>query len=166
MAQAAVKDNGMLNVGDKAPEFSLPVDGGETVSLADFAGEKHVVLYFYPKDNTPGCTTEAKDFRDHIDTFEKADTVVLGVSKDSVKKHDNFKAKHDLPFQLISDESSDLCEQFGVWVEKNMYGKKYMGVERTTYLIDETGKILHEWNKVKVPGHVEEVLAVAKEHFS
>ncbi len=147
----------MLDVGDTLPDFDLPTNGGNTLSRAALKGKK-VVMYFYPKDMTPGCTTEAEGFRDHIAAFEKAGAVVIGVSKDSIKRHDNFVAKHALPFQLISDENGTLCEDFGVWVEKNMYGRKYMGIQRATFIIDETGTIVHAWPKVKVKGHVEEVL--------
>lgn len=162
MSTAAAKKSSGLSVGDKAPEFKLPVDGGGSVSLSGLKG-KNVVLYFYPKDDTPGCTIEAKDFRDRIAAFEKADTVILGVSKDSVKSHDKFKEKYCLPFNLISDEEGKMCEDYGVWVEKSMYGKKYMGIERTTFLIDKQGKIAKIWNKVKVDGHAEELLNSARE---
>lgn len=147
--------------GTAAPDFNLPTDGGDTLALADLKGKK-VVLYFYPKDDTPGCTTEAHGFRDHIADFDAAGAVVVGVSKDPVKKHDKFKAKHDLPFRLISDEESDLCERYGVWVEKNMYGKKYMGIERATFVIDDAGSVSKIWRKVKVKGHVEEVLETVR----
>lgn len=158
MAQAASKPSpSRPEAGDKAPDFTLPTDSGGTVSLSELKG-KNVVLYFYPKDDTPGCTVEAKDFRDNIEAFKKADTVVLGISKDSVKSHDKFKEKHCLPFGLISDETGSMCEDYGVWVEKSMYGKKYMGIERTTFLIDKQGKIAKVWPKVKVEGHVAEVL--------
>lgn len=150
-----------LNVGDTAPGFSLPTDGGGTLSLDDLRGKK-VILYFYPKDDTPGCTKEACAFRDSMPDFDGADAVVVGVSRDSAAKHDKFKAKHGLPFPLISDEDGTLCEAYGVWVEKSMYGKKYMGIERATYLIDEAGKVSEIWRKVKVPGHAEAVLARAK----
>ncbi len=147
-----------LETGNKAPDFSLPTDGGGTLSLKDLAG-KAVVLYFYPKDDTPGCTTEAQAFRDLIGAFDKAGTVVVGASKDTVAKHDKFKAKHDLPFHLVSDAEGTLCEDYGVWVEKNMYGRKYMGIQRATFLIDGKGVIQEIWPKVKVKGHAEEVLA-------
>lgn len=150
-----------VNEGDKIPEFSLPIDGGGTLSSADLGG-KNVVVYFYPKDDTPGCTTEAQAFRDAIKDFEDANTVIVGVSKDTVAKHDKFKAKHSLPFNLISDEESDLCEQFGVWVEKNMYGRKYMGIERATFLIDGTGTVRTVWRKVKVKGHADAVLEAVR----
>jgi peroxiredoxin Q/BCP len=144
-------------IGDTAPDFSLPRDGGEIVNLSDFKGKK-VVLYFYPKDDTPGCTKEAIGFTDMVDAFAAEDTIVLGVSKDSVKKHDKFVAKHDLKIALLSDEEGDVCERYGTWVEKSMYGKTYMGIERATYLIGADGKIAQAWRKVKVPGHVEAVL--------
>ncbi|MCH2037214.1 MAG: thioredoxin-dependent thiol peroxidase [Rickettsiales bacterium] len=147
-----------VNEGDHIPDFSLPADGGDTVSLADYKG-KNIVLYFYPKDDTPGCTKESEAFRDMHEQFTDANTVILGVSKDSVASHDKFKAKYDLPFKLISDEEHSMLEAFGVWKEKNMYGKKYMGIERTTFLIDGEGIVKKRWSKVKVKGHVEEVLA-------
>ncbi|KQI73109.1 alkyl hydroperoxide reductase [Loktanella sp. 5RATIMAR09] len=148
-------------IGDTAPDFSLPRDGGEMVNLSDFKGKK-VVLYFYPKDDTPGCTKEAIGFTDMADAFAAEDTVVLGVSKDSVKKHDKFVAKHDLKIALLSDEEGDVCERYGTWVEKSMYGKTYMGIERATYLIGADGKIAQAWRKVKVPGHVEAVLEAVR----
>ena len=151
----------MLETGDKAPNFDLPVNGGGTLSLKDLKG-KAVVMYFYPKDMTPGCTTEAQDFRDYIKDFQKAGAVVVGVSKDSVKRHDNFVEKQALPFQLISDENGTLCEDFGVWAEKSMYGRKYMGIIRATFIIDAKGVIRHVWPKVKVKGHVEDVLETLK----
>lgn len=154
-------NDGILNIGDPAPMVSLPRDGGETVSLTDFAG-KPVVLYFYPKDDTPGCTKEAIGFTDMVDAFAAAGATVLGVSKDPVSKHDKFVGKHDLKIALLSDEHSDVCERYGVWVEKNMYGKKYMGIERATFLIDGDGKIAQIWRKVKVPGHVQAVLEATK----
>jgi peroxiredoxin Q/BCP len=154
-------DQMSVNEGDKAPDFSMPTDGGGTVALKDLKG-KAVVLYFYPKDSTPGCTKEACGFRDLMPDFSKVDADIIGVSKDSVKRHDNFKAKYELPFLLASDADGDVCERYGVWVEKSMYGKKFMGIERSTFLIDAKGKISKVWRKVKVPGHVEEVLAAAK----
>ncbi|MBO6559538.1 MAG: thioredoxin-dependent thiol peroxidase [Nisaea sp.] len=152
----------MADVGDKAPDFNMATDGGGTVSLAGLKGKK-VVLYFYPKDDTPGCTKEACAFRDAMPDFSGIDAEIIGVSKDPAAKHDKFKAKYDLPFTLASDEDSDVCERYGVWVEKNMYGKKYMGIERATFLIDGDGKIRNVWRKVKVPGHADEVLAAARE---
>ncbi len=151
----------MLDTGDKAPDFNLPVNGGGNLALKDLKG-KIVVMYFYPKDMTPGCTTEAQNFRDRIKDFDKAGAVVVGVSKDSVKRHDNFVEKQNLPFKLISDEDGSLCEDFGVWVEKNMYGRKYMGIQRATFVIDAKGVIRHVWPKVKVKGHADDVLEVVK----
>lgn len=148
-------------IGDPAPAISLPRDGGDTVSLADYAGQT-VVLYFYPRDDTPGCTKEAIGFTEQAAEFAAAGAVVLGVSKDSVKKHDKFRDKHNLGVVLLSDENSDTCERYGVWVEKSMYGKTYMGIERATFLIDGAGKITQIWRKVKVPGHVDAVLAAAR----
>ena len=150
-----------LNIGDTAPAFTLPRDGGEQVSLTDYAGQA-VVLYFYPRDDTPGCTKEAIGFTEMAAEFAAANTVVIGASKDSVKKHDKFREKHSLGVVLVSDEESDLCETYGVWVEKNMYGKTYMGIERATFLIGPDGKIAQIWRKVKVPGHVEAVLEAAR----
>jgi peroxiredoxin Q/BCP len=147
----------MLDVGDVAPDFTLPTDGGGELTLSSMRGKK-VVLYFYPKDDTSGCTKEACDFREKISEFTKAGAVVLGLSPDSVKKHDKFKAKYDLPFSLVADEEKTALEAYGVWVEKSMYGRKYMGVERTTFLIDADGSIQSVWRKVKVPGHVDAVL--------
>ncbi|MFZ9013717.1 MAG: thioredoxin-dependent thiol peroxidase [Alphaproteobacteria bacterium] len=147
----------MLDVGDVAPDFTLPTDGGGEMTLSSMRGKK-VVLYFYPKDDTSGCTKEAYDFREKISEFEKAGAVVLGMSPDGVKKHDKFKAKYDLPFSLIADEEKTALQAYGVWVEKSMYGRKYMGVERTTFLIDADGSIQSVWRKVKVPGHVDAVL--------
>ncbi len=144
-------------VGDTAFEVNLPRDGGDMVSLSDFAG-KNVVLYFYPRDDTPGCTKEAIGFTESTAAFDGLNTVILGVSKDSIKKHDKFVAKHDLKIALLSDEDGDVCERYGVWVEKNMYGKTYMGIERATFLIGTDGKIAQVWRKVKVPGHVDAVL--------
>ena len=151
----------MVDVGEKAPEFSMATDGGGTVSLMGLKGRK-VVLYFYPKDDTPGCTKEACAFRDAMPDFSGIDAEIIGVSKDPVAKHDKFKAKYDLPFTLASDEESDVCEKFGVWVEKNMYGRKYMGIERATFLIDGEGVVRNVWRKVKVPGHAEAVLEAVK----
>ena len=151
-----------LETGKKAPSFDLPSDGDGRIKLSALKGQK-VVLYFYPKDDTSGCTQEAIDFNGLRKQFEKANTVIIGVSPDSVKSHDKFKAKHELDFELVSDESKTMLEAYGVWVEKSMYGRKYMGVERTTVLIDDAGKIAQVWNKVKVPGHAKEVLAAAKD---
>ncbi|MBO21247.1 MAG: thioredoxin-dependent thiol peroxidase [Rhodospirillaceae bacterium] len=147
--------------GDKAPAFSMPTDGGGEIDLKDLKG-RTVVLYFYPKDSTPGCTTEACAFRDLMPDFSKIDAEIVGVSKDSVKRHDNFKAKHGLPFSLASDADGDICERYGVWVEKSMYGRQFMGIERTTFLIDAKGVVRRIWRKVKVKGHAEEVLEAVK----
>ncbi|MGP1253792.1 MAG: thioredoxin-dependent thiol peroxidase [Kiloniellales bacterium] len=151
-----------VEVGKPAPDFTLPTDGGGSVSLKGLRGKK-VVVYFYPKDDTPGCTKEACGFRDLLPDFSSLDAEIIGVSKDSVTKHDKFKAKYELPFTLASDEEGKTVEAYGSWVEKSMYGKKYMGIDRSTFLIDEKGVLRAEWRKVKVPGHVEEVLTKAKE---
>ncbi len=150
-----------LLVGDKAPDFRLTRDGGSTVALADFRGKK-LVLYFYPKADTSGCTTEAKDFTRLHKDFIKAGVSVVGVSADPVKKQDAFKAKHGLATPLASDESHEMLTAYGVWGEKSMYGRKYMGINRTTVLIGTDGRIARIWPKVKIPGHAEEVLAAAK----
>ncbi len=155
-AAAILKEDG-LKAGDAAPGFTLPVDGGGTVSLSQLKG-KNVVLYFYPKDDTPGCTIEAKEFRDLMGEFTGHNTVIIGVSKDSVKSHDKFKEKFCLPFTLASDEDVSVCMAYGVWVEKSMYGKKYMGISRETFLVDAKGQIAYVWPKVKVEGHAAEVL--------
>ncbi|MEM8758956.1 MAG: peroxiredoxin [Pseudomonadota bacterium] len=147
--------------GDMAPDFTLPADGGRTLSLADFAG-KPLVLYFYPKDDTSGCTKEAVGFSELIGEFQSAGAAIVGVSKDTAAKHDKFIAKHDLKVGLLSDAEGDLCERYGVWKEKSMYGKKYMGIERSTFLIGADGKIAEAWRNVKVPGHVDTVLAAVK----
>lgn len=152
---------GSLKIGDRAPDFSLPAGGDQTLSLADFKGRK-LVLYFYPKDNTPGCTTQAIDFTAAAKAFEAANTAVVGVSADSLKKHDNFITKHQLAIPLISDEDHVALNAYGVWVEKSMYGKKFMGIERATYLISEDGKIAAIWRKVKVKGHIEAVLEAVR----
>ena len=143
--------------GGKAPAFTMPRDGGGEVSLADYAG-KSVILYFYPRDDTPGCTTEAVDFTAMSADFDAAGATVIGVSKDSVAKHDKFIAKHDLGVILASDENGSTCEDYGVWVEKNMYGKKSMGIERATFWIDGDGVIKQAWRKVKAKGHAAAVL--------
>src|SRR5215831_13269932 len=150
-----------LKVGDKAPDFTLPGDGGNTVFLSQLKG-KSVVLYFYPKDDTSGCTAEAIAFTQNAKAFKAAGAVVLGVSKDSPGSHDKFKAKHDLILTLASDEDTKVAKTYGVWVEKSMYGRRYMGMERATFLIDGKGIIRHIWRKVKVPGHAAEVLAAVK----
>ncbi len=151
----------VLDAGDKAPAFTLAADSGGTVSLKDFAG-KALVLYFYPKDDTSGCTKEAIGFSEKIDAFKRAGAAVVGVSKDSVAAHDKFKAKYDLAITLCSDPETKMIAAYGAWVEKSMYGRKYMGIDRSTFLIDGKGKIVRAWRKVKVPGHVEEVLAAVK----
>lgn len=150
-----------LKPGDQAPDFTLPADGGGTLSLKQFRG-KVVILYFYPKDDTPGCTTEACGFRDSLPDFSKASAAVIGVSRDSAGSHDKFKRKHGLTFPLAADVDGTVCEAYGTWVEKSMYGRKYMGIERATFLIDKTGTVAKVWHKVKVPGHVDEVLQALK----
>lgn len=147
---------GTLELGDRAPAFSMKTDGGGKVALSSLKG-RNVVLYFYPKDDTSGCTAQACGFRDNLPAFEKLDATVIGVSRDTPESHDRFKRKHGLNFALGSDETGKVTEDYGVWVEKNMYGRKYMGIERATYLIDRKGVIRGIWRKVKVPGHVEEV---------
>jgi len=151
-----------LSEGDQAPDFSMPTDGGGTINLSDLKG-KPIVLYFYPKDDTPGCTKEACGFRDALPDFSGVGATIVGVSKDKVAKHDKFKAKFDLNFPLGSDEDGAVCEAYGTWVEKSMYGRKYMGIDRATFLIAADGSIAKIWRKVKVPGHVDAVLAAAKE---
>lgn len=151
----------MLEIGQKAPEFSLPDENGEIITLNDFKGRK-LVLYFYPKDSTPGCTTEARGFTAQVAEFKSANTVVLGASKDSIKRHQNFISKQELAISLISDEKGILCEAYGVWVLKKLYGREYMGIERATFLIDEQGIIRNIWRKVKVKGHVDAVLEAVK----
>ena len=143
--------------GQKAPDFTLPTDGDGTVTLSDLVGKK-VVLYFYPKDDTSGCTAEACGFRDSLPDYGQTGAVVIGISKDSVASHDKFKNKHQLPFVLASDSSGEVCEKYGAWVEKSMYGRKYMGIDRSTFLIDASGTVRGVWRKVRVPGHVAQVL--------
>jgi peroxiredoxin Q/BCP len=150
-----------LAPGQAAPDFDLPADGGGRVRLADFKG-RPLVLYFYPKDDTPGCTKEAQGFAAAAPEFAAAGVAVVGVSKDDVASHDQFKAKYGLPFALASDETGGTVEAYGSWVEKSMYGRNYMGIDRSTFLIDGTGTVRSVWRKVKVPGHVDEVLAAAK----
>lgn len=149
--------------GMKAPDFSLRNEQGETVSLADFAGEKYVVLYFYPKDATPGCTTQACDFRDLHGDFGKLNAVILGVSPDDQASHEKFIEKQGLPFSLLIDDDHAVSEQYDVWKLKKMFGREFMGIERSTFLIDPTGIVVKEWRKVKVKDHVEEALAALKE---
>jgi thioredoxin-dependent peroxiredoxin len=150
-----------LKAGDKAPDFTLPVDGGADITNATFKGRKYV-LYAYPKDDTSGCTREAIDFNGLRAAFQAVDTEIVGVSADSIASHARFRKKHDLTFPLASDPDKTMLGAYGIWVEKSMYGKKYMGIERTTFLIDRDGNISSIWNKVKVPGHVDEVLSAAR----
>ena len=150
----------MVNVGEKVANFSLPATGDRILSLDDFKGT-NLVIYFYPKDNTPGCTLEGQNFRDNYSGFRKSGTAVLGVSRDSLKAHENFRAKQKFPFDLLSDTEEKLCRQFDVIHEKNMYGRKVMGIVRSTFLIDGDGVLQKEWRKVRVKGHVEEVLEAA-----
>ncbi len=150
-----------LTEGSKAPDIDLPTDNGGHFRLSDKKGEK-ILVYFYPKDDTSGCTKESCSFSENIKSFEKLGVAIVGISKCSVKKHDKFKAKYDLQFPLASDEAGDVCERYGVWIEKSMYGRKYMGIDRTTFLIDENGVIERIWPKVKVEGHTEEILEALK----
>ena len=150
----------VLAVGDKAPSFKVATDGGETISSSGLKGASYVV-YFYPKDDTSGCTKQAIGFSDSLKKFDKLGVTVIGISKDSVAKHDKFKKKYELPFTLASDEHGHVCEDYGTWKEKSMYGRTYMGIERTTFLIGADGVIKQVWNKVKVTGHVAEVLKAA-----
>ena len=151
-----------VSIGKKVPNFTIAATGEQEISLKDLKG-KNVVLYFYPKDSTPGCTTEGQNFRDAHNKFKRANTVILGVSRDSIRSHENFKAKQEFPFDLLSDKDEGLCNLFDVIKEKKLYGKVHMGIERSTFLIDEKGILRKEWRKVKVAGHVEEVLAAVKE---
>lgn len=150
-----------IQVGQPVPDFRLPASNGEEVALSDFKGKK-VVIYFYPKDMTPGCTTEACDFRDANDQFKDYNTVVIGISPDDLKSHDKFIAKHELPFLLLSDENHEVAELFGVWKLKKNFGREYMGIERSTFVVDEEGKLAKEWRKVRVKEHVAEVLEFVK----
>ena len=150
-----------IKPGGKLPEFKLPANGGREVSLKDYKGKK-LVVYFYPRDNTPGCTLEGQEFTALYKEFTKAGADIVGVSKDSVKSHDNFCAKFGFPYTLLSDADGKLCDAFGAIVEKSMYGKKYMGIERSTFLVDAKGVLRQEWRKVKVNGHAEAVLAAVK----
>ena len=147
----------MVNLGERVADFSLPATGEKSLSLKDFKGQ-NLIIYFYPKDSTPGCTLEGQNFRDLIEDFQKSDAAVLGVSRDSIKAHENFKSKQDFPFDLLSDAEEELCRQFDVIHEKNMYGRKVMGIVRSTFLIDKKGVLRKEWRKVRVKGHVDEVL--------
>lgn len=151
-----------VSVGMPVPEFAAPATGGRTLRLSDFR-HKFIVLYFYPKDSTPGCTREGQDFRDHIGEFAQLNAVILGVSRDSLKSHEKFKAVQCFPFELLSDEDEALCRQYGVLKEKTLYGKKVLGIERSTFLIDSAGVLRREWRNVKVEGHVREVLAAVKQ---
>lgn len=151
-----------LEIGSLAPNIELPGDAGQFYKLSDYRGQK-VVLYFYPKDDTSGCTAEACDFRDHLSAFNSLNAIVLGISRDTPKSHDKFKNKYGLTFPLLSDEDGRICQAYGTWVEKSMYGKKYFGVERSTFLIDETGIIRQIWRKVKVAGHIQEVLTALQQ---
>ena len=151
----------MIETGATAPDFTLPRDGGGQITLSALRPKK-VVLYFYPKDDTSGCTAEALDFTARAAEFEAAGAMVIGISKDSVARHDKFVSKHGLTVALVSDDGADTCERYGVWAEKSMYGRKYMGIERATFLIDGTGKVREVWPKVKVPGHAEAVLAAVQ----
>ncbi len=152
----------MPQIGQPAPDFTLPATGGREITLSELRG-KHVVLYFYPRDNTPGCTKEGEAFRDLHDAFQALDTVVLGISRDSIRTHENFKAKHRFPFELLSDSEETVCKRYDVLKEKNMYGRKVIGVERSTFLIDRQGILRREWRKVKVAGHAEAVLEAVRE---
>jgi len=149
-------------VGDKVADFSLSATGDQTLSLADFKN-RHLVIYFYPRDNTPGCTREGQDFRDLYESFKAAGAEIIGVSRDSLKAHENFKAKQEFPFDLLSDPDEKLCKSFDVIKEKNMYGRKVLGIERSTFLIDKKGILRQEWRKVRVPGHAEAVLEAVRE---
>ncbi len=151
----------MPEVSDIAPDFTLPRDGGGKVTLSEQRG-RAVVLFFYPRDDTPGCTKESIGFSEQLQAFADAGANVFGISRDTVAKHDKFVAKHGLTTPLLSDEGQSVCEDYGVWIEKNMYGRKSMGIERSTFLIDADGKIARVWRKVKVPGHVDEVLEAAR----
>ena len=151
----------MPDINDPAPDFTLPVTGGSDITLSDLKGQQ-VVLFFYPRDDTPGCTKESIGFSESLKDFEAAGAKVFGISRDTMAKHDKFTAKHDLTVPLLSDEAGEVTEAYGVWVEKNMYGKKSMGIERATYLIGADGKIAQVWRKVKVPGHVDAVLEAVR----
>jgi peroxiredoxin Q/BCP len=151
-----------LKEGQKAPDFSLESSEGKKISLKDYKGKKNVVLYFYPKDMTPGCTTEACSFRDNLARVQKEDTVILGVSTDDLKSHDKFIEKHKLNFPLLADTDKDVVNAYGVWKKKSMYGREYMGIERSTFIIDKEGKIAKIFSKVKVDGHTDEVLTALK----
>jgi len=151
----------MVSIGKKVTNFSVPATGDRTLSLKDFSGH-HLVLYFYPKDNTSGCTLEGRDFRDAYAKFVDAGASILGVSRDSTKSHENFKAKEGFPFELLSDENESLCRQFDVIREKSLYGRRFLGIERSTFLIDRSGVLRQEWRKVRVKGHVDDVLQAVR----
>ena len=150
-----------LTIGDKAPDFTVATDGGGTFCLSEMMGH-NVIIYFYPKDDTPGCTKEACEFRDSLPDFSNSSSKIIGISKDTVAKHDKFKSKYDLPFTLGADLEGDVCGVYGTWVEKSMYGRQYMGIERATFLVDKEGVLQGIWRKVKVKGHVEEVLGAVQ----
>ncbi|MDY0406883.1 thioredoxin-dependent thiol peroxidase [Virgibacillus sp. 179-BFC.A HS] len=154
-----------VEIGKQAPDFKLQNQDGETVSLSDFKG-KNVVLYFYPKDMTPGCTTEACDFRDHHESFQDVNAVILGVSPDPANRHQTFIDKHDLPFMLLADEDHEVAEEYGVWKLKKNFGKEYYGIERSTFIIDKEGKVQKEYRKVSVKGHVEDALQYIRENLA
>ncbi len=151
-----------LKIGEAVPDFEAPATSDLNFKLSDYKGKSNLVIYFYPKDSTPGCTTEGQDFRDLMEEFKANDTEVFGVSKDSMKRHDNFKTKQEFNFELISDEPGDVCELFGVWQLKKNYGKEYMGIVRSTFLIDKDGVLRQAWDKVRVKGHVDDVLEAVK----
>jgi len=151
-----------LKIGEAVPDFEAPATSELTFKLSDYKGKSNLVIYFYPKDSTPGCTTEGLDFSALINEFKSHDTEIFGVSKDSMKRHDNFKGKQEFPFELISDESGEVCELFGVWQLKKNYGKEYMGIVRSTFLIDKDGILRQAWDKVRVKGHVDDVFEVVK----
>ncbi len=152
----------MVDIGARVPDFTLPATGDKLLSLKNFSGQ-NLVIYFYPKDNTSGCTREGQDFRDHFESFKRLNCEILGVSRDSLHSHENFRSKHDFPFDLLSDCEETLCKLFDVIHEKSMYGRKFMGLVRSTFLIDAEGVLRREWRKVKVAGHVESVLAALEE---
>ncbi|MEK3887615.1 thioredoxin-dependent thiol peroxidase [Bacillus sp. FSL K6-3431] len=154
------------NKNDLAPDFQLTASNGKKVTLSDFNGKKHVVLYFYPKDMTPGCTTQACDFRDMHAEFSELDAVILGISSDPIERHEKFVDKHGLPFLLLVDKDHIVAEKYGVWQLKKTFGKEYMGIVRSTFIIDKDGAIVHEWRKVKVKGHVEEALNFIKHELT
>lgn len=151
-----------MTIGKKVKSFTAPATSNVTFKLSDYKGQ-NVVLYFYPRDNTPGCTTESIDFGTHYQKFKKQNTVIFGISRDTLKSHEKFKEKYSFPFELIADPDEEICNMFNVMRDKNMYGKKVRGIERSTFIIDTDGKLVKEWRKVSVPGHVEEVLAAIKE---